>query len=53
MDGTIVLSHREAEQLRAAMRQMDLLLHSQEEDAALGHLVALLRHLRAFRSVVG
>ena len=51
-DGQVVLSRCEVEHLRAAILQMDLLLGSRQEEAALRHLVALLMHLRAFRPAV-
>ncbi len=51
-DGEVVLSRGEAEHLRAAILQMDLLLGSRQEEAALRHLVALLLHMRAFSPAV-
>jgi len=38
--------------LRAALEQMDLLLASQQVEAGLSHLVALLEHLQALRQEV-
>jgi len=49
--GVIVLPHEACEHLRAAAKQMDLLLESEQTEKCLGHLVALLQHLRAFRQL--
>jgi len=49
--GVIMLPHEAGEHLRAAAEQMDLLLESEQTEKCLGHLVALLRHLRAFRTL--
>jgi len=38
--------------LRSALTQMDLLLASEQVDAGLGHLLAMLEHLRALRRAV-
>ena len=48
-DGTRLMSSREAEHLRAAIGQMDLLLVTPQVDAAMDHLVAMLRHMLALR----
>jgi len=50
--GGISLPHAEAEHLRAALRQTDLLLATRQIDAGVRHLVELLRHLRALRGSI-
>lgn len=48
-DGALILSPTDGEHLRAAIRQMDLLLETPTEEVGLGHLVSLLEHLRSLR----
>jgi hypothetical protein len=45
-DGAVMLQQDAAGHLRSALEQMDLLLQTQQTDVALGHLVAMLKHLR-------
>ncbi len=51
-DGALILSPTDGKHLRAAMRQMDLLLRTPNEDVGLEHLVSLLEHLRSLRHIV-
>jgi len=48
-EGSILVPPSAKAQLHLALEQMDLLLASQDVEAGLVHLVALLRYLRAFR----
>jgi hypothetical protein len=50
--GGILLGRREAERLRAALEQADLLLATKQIDVGLCTLVDLLRNLRALRRFV-
>ena len=51
-DGAIILPHSAALHLRAAMKQMDLLLAAGQTEEGLNHLLDLLHHLRAFRWMI-
>jgi thioredoxin-like negative regulator of GroEL len=49
LDGSITLSCAQAGDLRAALKQMDLLLLMKDEDRALPHLLSMLRRLMSLR----
>ena len=46
-DGAVVLSGAEAKHLRAALQQMELLIHARCLEAGMKNLLAMLRHLQA------
>ena len=48
-DGAVLLPQAARLHLRVALEQMDLLLETQQAEAALPHLLSLLRHMRALR----
>ncbi len=48
-DGSIPVSRAGQEHLHAALKQMDLLLASQDVEVCLNHLLAMLRHLSLIR----
>ena len=50
--GCLCLSAGEADRLRAAFRQMDLLLASEEPETGLSYLLALLRELRSVERAI-
>ena len=52
-DGARLLSGSEAEHLQAAIGQMDLLLVTPQVDAAMNHLVAMLKHMLALKRTFG
>jgi len=47
--GSMTLSSAAAENLRAAVEQMDLLLETQQLDAGVENLILLLKHLRELK----
>ena len=48
-EGSMTLSSKAAEHLRAAVEQMDLLLETQQLDTGVECLVSLLKHLGALK----